>query len=558
MEFFDIAAAAGRRWKERAHVREETLAKIRAGKALETESDERIQKRIDRLAENNKKANAAVERALVLPTAHKLVQAIGMERVIGRSDFLDINFIELALAVARFVGRINIRTAQGRSIGYGTGFMVSPRLLLTNNHVLESAAVAQHSLVEFDYQNDRAGRPLPIAGFRLEPATFFMTNKNLDFSLVAVSDVSLDGTTLQRYGWNRLIADQGKALKGEPLNIIQHPRGDAKQIVLRSNELVDLFEHYAHYVTDTEPGSSGSPVFNDQWEVVALHHSAVPKTDDQGNYIANDGTIWTPGRDPDDLAWVANEGIRVSSLVEYITRQPLTGLQAQLRHDLLNLEPPSPLEAAAASQADAAEGSAGGASAVAGQPSVGTNGATWTIPLTVTVQLGASQQAGAQPAALAPVAQAASMAAGGQTAGVVRATPAQPESGALAEALAEAEHAVDRPYYDAQTDEQARDAYYAGIDRGAGNLFEQLSQLLQSSHTTPLSYKPAKLLVSVGGLATAAGWRTGRQAYRQHLLGRTLQRPGTDSQRLRDRPGAGSVAGVAAPARAGRAGSGPG
>ena len=31
-----------------------------------------------------------------------------------------------------------------------------------------------------------------------------------------------------------------------------------------------------HYSTDTEAGSSGSPVFNDQWEVVALHHSVKP------------------------------------------------------------------------------------------------------------------------------------------------------------------------------------------------------------------------------------------------------------------------------------------
>jgi hypothetical protein len=54
MEFFGIAAAAGRRWKERARVREGALAKIRAGKALETESAEPIQKQIDRLAENTR------------------------------------------------------------------------------------------------------------------------------------------------------------------------------------------------------------------------------------------------------------------------------------------------------------------------------------------------------------------------------------------------------------------------------------------------------------------------------------------------------------------------
>ncbi len=495
MEFFTIAAAAGRRWQERARVRDAAITKIREGRALETETVERIQQRIARLAVSTQKAHAAVERALIQPAGHRLVQAIGTERVIGKSDFLDINFIELALAVARFVGRINIRTSQGRSIGYGTGFMVSPRLLLTNNHVLETAASAQHSLVEFDYQNDRAGRPLPVVGFKLEPGTFFMTNKELDFSLVAVSETSLGGAVLQRYGWNRLIADQGKALKGEPLNIIQHPRGDAKQIVLRSNELVDLFDQYAHYVTDTEPGSSGSPVFNDQWEVVALHHSAVPKIDAQGNYIANDGTIWNPGDNPDDLAWVANEGIRISSLVEYISRQPLSGFQAQLQHDLLNLEPPSPLEAAAASQAGGGNGNAAGADGLAGQPKRGPDGATWTIPLTVTVQLGTPLPSPVDAGgAIAAVTQGVTPTDGGPFGAAGGVAVAQVHNAALAEALEEATAAADRPYYDAGTDQQARDAYYAAIDPARGDLFEQLSGLLKASHTTQLDYKPAKHL----------------------------------------------------------------
>ena len=40
-------------------------------------------------------------------------------------------------------------------------------------------------------------------------------------------------------------------------------------LALRENQIVDLLEQFLHYRTDTEPGSSGSPVYNDQWQIVA-------------------------------------------------------------------------------------------------------------------------------------------------------------------------------------------------------------------------------------------------------------------------------------------------
>jgi endonuclease G len=64
---------------------------------------------------------------------------------------------------------------------------------------------------------------------------------------------------------------------GEYLTIIQHPSGGDKQIALRENQLLKIDTHTLWYRTDTSPGSSGSPVFNDVWQVVALHHSGVPK-----------------------------------------------------------------------------------------------------------------------------------------------------------------------------------------------------------------------------------------------------------------------------------------
>jgi endonuclease G len=293
---WNLTQEAVRRWRGRAAAREETIRKLDKGGPLAADTPARIQKHMERLEAAVTEAKAArataasgTERA---DAVSSLVDVIGRERVMGDPDFQGINFLELALAVSRFVGRINIRTSPGRTAGFGTGFMVSPRLMLTNNHVLESPEIAKHSEIEFDYQYNRSGRLLPVVAYGLEPQTFFITSPELDYSLVAVKERSVNGIDLKFYGWSQLLEEQGKILIGKPLNIIQHPKGEAKQIVLRHNHLIDLLpdETFAHYLTDTEPGSSGSPVYNDQWEVIALHHSGVPKVDAAGNYIAKVGS----------------------------------------------------------------------------------------------------------------------------------------------------------------------------------------------------------------------------------------------------------------------------
>lgn len=45
------------------------------------------------------------------------------------------------------------------------------------------------------------------------------------------------------------------------------------------------------YVTSTLPGSSGSPVFNDDWEVIGLHHAGgyLPEKEDGPVYFRNEG-----------------------------------------------------------------------------------------------------------------------------------------------------------------------------------------------------------------------------------------------------------------------------
>jgi V8-like Glu-specific endopeptidase len=242
----------------------------------------------------------------------------GIERILGKNDLLPINYFSRGLQRGRSVCKVHIHRPNGVPDGFGTGFMVSPILLLTNNHVLPSERHAERSWIEFDYEYDENFHPQRSHHFSLEPHRFFYTNPELDFTLVAVSPVSHDGTPLREFGFLELIEASGKALLKEKVSLIQHPRGMRKQVAIRENKVLDYFDDFVFYETDTEPGSSGSPVFNDQWEVVAVHNSGVPKTDGKGNILKQNGKRWKPG-DPDDTVnWIANQGIRISSIFKHL------------------------------------------------------------------------------------------------------------------------------------------------------------------------------------------------------------------------------------------------
>jgi V8-like Glu-specific endopeptidase len=65
------------------------------------------------------------------------------------------------------------------------------------------------------------------------------------------------------------------SLKGDArLNILGYPKGLDLRISLQDNEATGVGETYVHYRTPTDPGSSGSPVFNQSWQLVALHHAS--------------------------------------------------------------------------------------------------------------------------------------------------------------------------------------------------------------------------------------------------------------------------------------------
>jgi len=286
------------------------------------DTTEQLEARARRLV---RKGETSVEAVLELAAASSIPdRRVALERIIGASnDLQSTSFLIRGTRAAATVARITL-IDNGREAPLGTGFLVSPRLLMTNNHVLPDAAFAGRVVVEFSAEVDVDNRPVATARYVLDPAALFLTHEDLDFSLVAVAVRQGEAAPGDRFGWNRLLREQGKIVTGEPVNVVGHPMGRLKEISIRNSQLQLQLEGFLHYAADTEPGNSGSPVYNDQWEIVALHHSGVPRTDERGRYVRRDGKLWEPGDGDDAIDWISNEGARVSVIIRTIEQTPVS------------------------------------------------------------------------------------------------------------------------------------------------------------------------------------------------------------------------------------------
>ncbi|HWE40502.1 MAG TPA: serine protease [Isosphaeraceae bacterium] len=232
---------------------------------------------------------------LVFEVARPDDRAANLELILDASNLLPFNFLRTGDRLGRAV--VKIERADGAA---GTGFLVAPDILLTNNHVLPdlATAAAARALANYEAQPaaDAAGRPTAVP---LDPDVLFVTNTDLDFTFCALGG-------LEHLGVVPLTRNSLNVLRSEYVNIVQHPRGRPKEVVVQDSRVVRADNVVVHYSSDTEPGSSGSPVFNNQWALVALHHASV---------VADDGRA-SPGADP--RARYLNEGVRLSAIATWL------------------------------------------------------------------------------------------------------------------------------------------------------------------------------------------------------------------------------------------------
>lgn len=112
-------------------------------------------------------------------------------------------------------------------------------------------------------------------------------------------------------GWIEVPAESYVFRPDTPLFIVQHPAGAPLKLALDTRAVVGCNANGTRvtYRTNTEAGSSGSPVFDSNWQLVALHHSGDP--------------AYRP---------TYNEGIPISALVRLLETRGLAGVFGAPQH----------------------------------------------------------------------------------------------------------------------------------------------------------------------------------------------------------------------------------
>jgi V8-like Glu-specific endopeptidase len=182
----------------------------------------------------------------------------------------------------------------------GTGFLVGPDAILTNWHVVEEAkgnGTLNQIACRFDYVQlpngaRQAGQAVRLNGQTCvdtstyseaettpTPDTPAPTADQLDYALLRlatpVGEQQVDG---RKRGWIVLPSAAAPLTKDAPLLIVQHPKGLPMKLAMDTQAVIGRNENATRilYRTNTEPGSSGSPCFTLDWNLVALHHYGDP------------------------------------------------------------------------------------------------------------------------------------------------------------------------------------------------------------------------------------------------------------------------------------------
>lgn len=227
-----------------------------------------------------------------------------LEKVVGgNSTFLDVARWRAELERNEYrICRID-RDGKGK----GTGFLVGPNLVLTNYHVVMSAIKGERKpssfTCRFDYKVTEDGSVIEngkveeLADDWLidhakhskvdteeDPKSGDPDDDELDYALLRLANDVGDeaprgGGDAEERGWINLSTEAIEFDHQRVVGILQHPSTLPLKLALGFEQQLKVngAGNRIRHTVPTEPGSSGSPLFNGDWQLVALHHSGDPK-----------------------------------------------------------------------------------------------------------------------------------------------------------------------------------------------------------------------------------------------------------------------------------------
>ena len=218
--------------------------------------------------------------ASILQGADELLQA-----VLGEDGYVSVEWYRLGLERSRAVARIGLEKSQG----LGTGFLLPAncldrslrgQVLVTNYHVIPGLLPHDRAVVTFQALD--SGRKT----YGIKKVLWSSPVDELDCTIVRLTG---EVKGLEPYP----LCAEVPALEKSRVYVIGHPLGQTLSFSISDNVLIDYVDPKIQYRAPTNPGSSGSPVFDATWALLALHHAGhttkMPKLRGTGVHAANEG-----------------------------------------------------------------------------------------------------------------------------------------------------------------------------------------------------------------------------------------------------------------------------
>lgn len=167
--------------------------------------------------------------------------------------------------------------------GIGTGFLLGPDVAMTNYHVMkdviEQSTQASSVVLRFDYKTLKDGTTMRKGQEYRFAADWLIDSSpvsDLDFALMRVTGEPGNESVGGQAGapTRKWLTPKPHTFEaGEPVFIIQHPK--TEPLKLASGPFVQAIQgqNRVTYKANTLCGSSGSPCFTSDWDLVVLHQA---------------------------------------------------------------------------------------------------------------------------------------------------------------------------------------------------------------------------------------------------------------------------------------------